>query len=76
MATRSERVCQGRVSSHENGAVWQSHTEHRHCSRTGVHTSTLVWIRSALEADLLALFLHAVIPIMEQHMNSIPARCR
>lgn len=43
---------------------------------TGVHTSTLVWITTTLEADLLTPSLHAVIPIMEQHMNSIPARCR
>lgn len=28
-AARSQAVWQGRAKSHENGAVWQSHTEHR-----------------------------------------------
>lgn len=31
-ATKSQGVWQGKVSSHENRAVWQAHTEHRHWS--------------------------------------------
>lgn len=61
-----------RVSSHKNGAVWQSHTEHRHW----LHASTSAWTRSTLEANPLTPSLHAVIPTMEQHVNSIPVRCR